>query len=207
MKDLKDVIFRLLICDDHQIFCQGLKELVSREFSNIEVLVANDVIRAQQLLNQFKFDVFICDINIQNENGLNLIERNVPILSDTNVIVLTGYLEEHMLRRARRLGVNYFLRKEVGIEELISAINRDLEETWWNKVSKQPEVSNKNVLSRQEREIVKLIIDGCLSKEIADRLHISKSTVDTHRRNIHRKLNTTNSTDLFKLVYEGNIEI
>jgi DNA-binding NarL/FixJ family response regulator len=198
---------RLLICDDHQLFCEGLKALLLRNFPNLEVLICNDIKMCADLLYQFQFDVMICDININGANGLNLIAKNQAQLLHTNVIVLSGYAEDYLIKQARQIGVNYFLKKEVSIEELIMAIHKEHPQYLPLTNELRDSKKTQHILSKQEREIVKLIIDGKLSKEIADILNISKTTVDTHRRNIHRKLNTSNSAGLLKLVYEGNIEI
>ncbi|WP_449440629.1 response regulator transcription factor [Pedobacter steynii] len=66
-------------------------------------------------------------------------------------------------------------------------------------------VAGKFKLSAQEKHIIKLIIEGKSSKEIADQLFISKTTVDTHRRNIHRKLEIGNSASLIKFANENNL--
>jgi DNA-binding CsgD family transcriptional regulator len=60
-------------------------------------------------------------------------------------------------------------------------------------------------LSKQEKEIIKLIIEGKKSKQIGEVLFISKTTVDTHRRNIHKKLEISNSSSLIKFAYENNL--
>jgi DNA-binding NarL/FixJ family response regulator len=198
---------RILICDDHQLFCEGLRAIISNHFPDTEILVANDANECSQLLNNFTFDVFICDINLKGSNGLQIVENSIGLLCQTNIIILSGFIEEYMVYKAKKIGVHYFLKKEVSIEGLIAAIQGQPDNYLPLQNPLRPARKKTNLLSKQETQIVKLIIEGKLSKEIADDLKISKTTVDTHRRNIHRKLNTNSSTDLFKLIYEGTIKL
>jgi FixJ family two-component response regulator len=105
------------------------------------------------------------------------------------------------------IGVNYFLQKEVGVQELLQAIHGGESVKLEHKLSNEAQFEPVEFLSKKEKEILKHIVAGLQSKEIADKLFISKTTVDTHRRNIHRKLNTTSSGDLIRLVYEGVIPL
>jgi DNA-binding CsgD family transcriptional regulator len=102
--------------------------------------------------------------------------------------------------------MDYFLRKEVMKEELIAAILGELEPTSFFGIKLQAQEKQIR-LSKQEKTIVRLITEGLMSKEIADRLFISKSTVDTHRRNINRKLGVNGTAELLKKVYDGSIEV
>lgn len=198
---------RLLICDDHQLFCEGLKAIIANHFPHTEILVANDANECYQLLENFSFDTFICDINLKGSNGLQIVENSIELLRQTNIIILSGFIEEYMLHKAKKIGVHYFLKKEVNIEGLIAAIQGHPDNYLPLQNPLRPAKKKASLLSKQETQIVKLIIEGKLSKEIADDLKISKTTVDTHRRNIHRKLNTNSTTDLFKLIYEGTIKL
>jgi DNA-binding NarL/FixJ family response regulator len=136
-----------------------------------------------------------------------LIEQQINLLSSTTIIVLSGLYEDYLLRKAQLIGVHYFLKKEASVNELLLAIQGE-QAIRLNVIAKrETEFNASDFLSKKEKEIIKLIIEGFQSKEIAEMLFISKTTVDTHRRNIHRKLNTANSGDLIRLVYEKVITL
>jgi DNA-binding NarL/FixJ family response regulator len=199
--------FTFLICDDHQLFCQGLKEVLKQAQPNASFHITNNTKDCLEYLENQSFDVFICDIKIGENDGLNFIKQNYALFQNKTIIILSGLFEDYLLRKAMHIGVNYFLQKEAGVQELLQAINGEESLKLEHKLSNEAQFEPIEFLSKKEKEILKHIVAGLQSKEIADKLFISKTTVDTHRRNIHRKLNTTSSGDLIRLVYEGVIPL
>ncbi|MBX7180784.1 MAG: response regulator transcription factor [Bacteroidia bacterium] len=196
---------KILLCDDHVLFCEGLSEIISKYFPKFEINVCYEIKEAEHLLATNEFQVFICDVFVKDGNGIELLARNRKSCQSTITIVLTGHFDAYIIGKAQRAGVDYFLKKEVELEILLSAIRGEYEghlKKWEKPLLKGAQTVQ---LSKQEREILKLVRDGFLSKEIADKLYISKTTVDTHRRNIHRKLRTTSSNEILKMIYEGRI--
>jgi DNA-binding NarL/FixJ family response regulator len=204
-----DVLYngKLLICDDHLLFCEALKEVIQKFFPSLEIILCYDTVSAEDIIESTLLKTFICDINIKGQNGIELIQRMRKQLGDCIVIVLSGYFDSYMINKAKDAGADYFLKKEVSTEELFAAIRGEHLDKLadWENIKNQHDQTF--LLSKQEREIVKLVSQGYLSKEIADKLFISKTTVDTHRRNIHRKLSTTNSAEIIKMVYEGRLKL
>lgn len=197
----------LLICDDHQLFCQGLKEVLKQALPNASFHITNNTKDCLEYLENQSFDVFICDIKIGKCDGLDFIKQNHVLLKNKRIIILSGLFEDYLLRKALHIGVNYFLQKEAGVQELLQAIHGEESFELQHKLCNESQFEPNEFLSKKEKEILKHIVAGLQSKEIADKLFISKTTVDTHRRNIHRKLNTTNSGDLIRLVYEGVVTL
>ena len=197
----------IVICDDHQLFCQGLREVVLQALPNASFVIANTTSTCLEVLESSLVDVFICDIKIGNEDGLEFIQKQQRLLRDKIVIVLSGFYENYLVQHASQLGVDYFLKKESGIEDLLPAILGDESTKLKNTLPNHSENEPVKFLSKKEKEILKLVTSGMRSKEIAEKLFISKNTVDTHRRNIHRKLNTTNTAELTRIVYESPISL
>ncbi|CAH0210808.1 Oxygen regulatory protein NreC [Pedobacter sp. Bi27] len=206
---------QIVICDDHLLFLNGISELLKNTGNNYGIFKFSD---AHSCRNHFMHniaDVFICDLNINHFDGFVLIEELRSQLKNTKIIVLTAYYEDFLIQKAKKLGVNAFLKKETPAEELISIIESNKEATFYtNKSYKKGEsvysaidgsIVNKFRISRQEKEIIKLIIKGLTSKEIAEVLFISITTVTTHRKNIHRKLEINNSSSLIKFAHENNL--
>lgn len=200
-------VTKILLCDDHKIFCEGLQSMISMHLNIAEIHLCHNVANCSKALKESFYEVLICDININGESGLKLIENHSSLLTQTNIIILSGFTEEYLVKKAIQLGVNHYLKKETGITDLLSAIQNHAPSVSFEKTDASAETIRDIKLSKQEKEVIKLITQGLLSKEIADQLHISKLTVDTHRRNIHRKLHTSNTADLLKLVYEGILEV
>jgi DNA-binding NarL/FixJ family response regulator len=160
-------------------------------------------------------DIFICDLNIDNVDGFILIEELKFQLVDAKIIILTAYYEDFLMRKAEKLGVSAFLKKETTSEELINFIELEKSAPFYtNKNSNKAinefmtvdeAVVNKFRLSNQEKEIIKYIVEGKTSKEIAQLLFITKNTVDTHRKNINRKLEINSNSTLIKFANENNL--
>ncbi|WP_316827484.1 response regulator transcription factor [Pedobacter miscanthi] len=206
---------QIVICDDHLLFLNGISELLKNTGNNYGIAKFSDVHSCRQHLMQNEADVFICDLNINHFDGFLLLEELKFQLKNTKTIILTAYYEDFLIQKARKLGVNAFLKKETPAEELISVIESGLNKEFYTNKSYKKGVSvystidepiiNKFRISRQEKEIIKLIIKGLTSKEIADVLFISITTVTTHRKNIHRKLEISNSSSLIKFAHENNL--
>ena len=205
----------IVICDDHTLFLKGLSEILSKFGVGYNVVTFNDSQSCKTYIHKNKVDVFICDLNIDNVDGFVLIEELKVQLIDAKIIILTAYYEDFLIKKAQKLCINAFLKKETSSEELINVI--ELEKSfpfYTNKNSNNvinkfrvvdEAVINKFRLSNQEKEIIKYIVAGKTSKEISVALYISKNTVDTHRKNIHKKLELTNSSSLIKFANENNL--
>lgn len=205
----------IVICDDHQLFLNGIAELLKNTDHDYRIAKFNNVHTCKEYISKNPIDVFICDLNIESADGFLLLDELKSYLKNTKKIILTAYYEEFLIQKAKRMGMDAFLKKETTAEELISVIEADLNGEFYvnGRDSKSVDVYreidgpiiNKFRISKQEKEVIRLIIKGLTSKEIADALFVSKTTVDTHRRNIHKKLEITNSSSLIKFAHENNL--
>jgi DNA-binding NarL/FixJ family response regulator len=205
----------IIICDDHILFLSGISEILKKFGNNYNIVTFSDSISCKTYIELNKVDVFICDLNIDNTDGFALIDELKNELTHTKTVILTAYFEDFLIQKAEKLGINAFMKKESTAEELISVIESDFNAPFYtNKkvpksvnyfTNKDESIVSKFRLSKQEKEIIKLIIDGKTSNEIAQLLSISKTTVDTHRKNINRKLEISNSSSLIKFAHENNL--
>lgn len=206
----------IVICDDHSLFLNGIAELLTKANPNYQISKFSDVETCRDYIStNSPPDVFICDLNINNQDGFLLIEVLKTQLKSTKKIILTAYYEDFLIQKAKKLGMNAFLKKETTAEELIGIIETELSNEFYvngsgnkslNVYSKiDSPIINKFRISKQEKEVIKLIIKGLTSKEIADALFVSKTTIDTHRKNIHKKLEISNSSSLIKFAHENNL--
>jgi DNA-binding NarL/FixJ family response regulator len=205
----------ILICDDHILFLSGLTEILKKFGNNYKVISCNDSESCKTLIKQNNVDVFICDLNIDDVDGFVLIEELKLDLKETKTIILTAYYEDFLIQKAEKMGLNAFLKKETTADELIKVIELDTNSPFYTNKSytklenefliRDESIINKFRLSKHEKQIIKYIIEGKKSKEIASLLAITKNTVDTHRRNIFKKLDITNSSSLIKFAHENNL--
>lgn len=206
---------KILICDDHILFLGGLTEILKKFGNDYTVIGYNDSESCKTYIKENKIDVFICDLNIDNVDGFVLIEDLKIDLKDTKVIILTAYYEDFLIQKAQKMNLNAFLKKETTAEELITVIELERNSPFYtNKnsirftndfLTKDESIINRFRLSNHEKQIIKYVIEGKKSKEIASLLSITKNTVDTHRRNINKKLEISNNSSLVKFVYENNL--
>jgi DNA-binding NarL/FixJ family response regulator len=205
----------IVICDDHTLFLKGLSEILSKFGVGYNVVTFNDSQSCKTYIHKNKVDVFICDLNIDNVDGFVLIGELKDQLIATKTIILTAYYEDFLIKKAEKLGINAFLKKETSAEELINVIETETSALFYtnknsNKTVNEFQVTDNSVinkfrLSNQEKEIIKYIVEGKTSKEIAQLLFITKNTVDTHRKNINRKLEINSNSTLIKFANENNL--
>ncbi len=202
----------ILICDDHQLFCTGIAEVLKK--NQLDVTTCFNSKSCEKLIRNNKFDVFVCDLNIDGSDGFELISTLKQFLQHTRIIILSAYYEPFLIEKAQKIGVHAFLKKDTSMDELLEVI---FSKEVFVGVEKQSETLNyfqendKKVvntfkLSKQEKQIVKLILAGKTSQQIAETLFISKNTVDTHRTNINRKLEISNVASLLQFASLYNIE-
>ena len=205
----------IVICDDHILFSSGLIEILKSVGNDYDFAAFNDSESCKNYINNNTVDVFICDLNIDNYDGFLLIEELKDKLKKTKTIILSAYFEDFLIQKAQKKGIHAFLKKETTAKELISVIESRLSAPFYaNKIMPKPsnEFFDKDEkaiikfkLSNQEKQLIKLVVAGKTSKEISVALNISKNTVDTHRKNIHKKLELTNSGSLIKFANENNL--
>lgn len=205
----------IVVCDDHSLFLNGIAELLNKANQDYHISKFSDVHACKAFILANIPDVFICDLNINNEDGFLLLNELKHYLANTKKIILTAYYEDFLIEKARKMGMNAFLKKETTAEELVSVIEANLSNEFYVNGKDNKSVSiytaidspiiNKFRISKQEKEVIKLIIQGLTSKEIAEVLFVSKTTVDTHRKNIHKKLEISNSSSLIKFAHENNL--
>jgi two-component system nitrate/nitrite response regulator NarL len=202
---------RILLLDDHTLFAEGLSsKFIEKGF---EVDVATQFETCQDLLGKNQYDLWLCDINLEGKNGLDLVqtmrETNAP---DLMIWMLSAYNEPYLIEKAKRLRVNGYCTKSTPFEQLLEAIQNPSGGFVLLSNDAPSEINHTSgetpkafVLTRQERKIIQLVVDGLSSKDIAERLFISKYTVDTHRRNILKKLDVKSITALIKTAHANRL--
>lgn len=204
---------RILIADDHQLFLAGLKLVFT---GNNEYKIAAEVNSGTEVMHAFTkahFDIAILDINMPGENGLKVckwIKENYP---NCAVIILTMFSDAQFVNEFLQGEASAYVLKNAGKAEILNAIK--YAEEGKKYISKElvhtsekydMDLSKIHSLTRRELDIIKLLVSGKNSQQIAEELYLSVFTVNTHRKNILHKLNLKNAAGIVKFALENNIQ-
>ena len=209
---------RVVLADDHQILVAALQAMLAGEPDIAVVGTANDGVALLELVAKSKPDVVIADIGMPRMNGLEAIQRMAAAGSAARVIVLSGYSDKRFVLEAVNSGAAGYVVKTAAAEELARAIRTVAQ----GNIYLCPQVAGAVVesvraksksrprgaaprLAPRERTIVRLLAEGKSSAQIAAELSIAASTVDTHRRNIMRKLDMHNVTEITRYAIREGI--
>jgi len=211
---------RILAIDDHMLFRRCLADYLSSQEGVSVVGEAASPERALELAEKLRPDMALVDIDLGGDDGLQLAQTLIERYDDCAVIILTASEEEAQMRRAMEIGASGYLVKDVRPENLVAAlrlvddgesvfarsfldrqlrgqtrqsaapllgIGQDSE-----KPAPEPTAGSRGRLSQREVEVLELVSNGLVDKQVADRLGISESTVKNHMRSIRRKLGASN---------------
>jgi len=200
---------RVFIVDDHPMVIEGLSSMLR---SQVSIELAGFATNAASCLGFFvnqSVDVVLMDINLPDNSGIELcalVKAKSPI---TKIIALSNFDQLSYVERMKESGASGYLLKNTPLAELMEAIETvNAGGAWWNyleKFTNQMEAKQVMMLTRREKEVLGLIADGLTNVEIADKLSVSSSTVDSHRKNLISKLHVKNTAALVRFAFENKI--
>ena len=222
MRKIQEKI-KVHIADDHQLLIDGIIAVLSSE-EDIEVvgysLNGNDVL---SWFASNEADILILDINMPQIDGIAVLQNFLKHKIQQKVIVLSSYDDTKLIKEVLKIGANGFLAKKCAAENIVDAINKVYNGQQYFSESIQEKLLAtfttslvKNEMSSQdgsffssltprEIEVLRLITQQFSSKEIAEKLHISINTVETHRKNLISKLHVKNVVGLALYAVKNNI--
>tara|TARA_Y100001956_G_C4094190_1_gene174384 strand:- start:209 stop:838 length:630 start_codon:yes stop_codon:yes gene_type:complete len=207
-------MIKLVLADDHRLMQDGLKSRLERE-ENLEIIacVGTGKEALKATLNH-KPDVLLLDINMPQLNGIEVLHELAKSDSTTAVIMLSMHDSRDYVVRSVKAGAKGYVLKDVGSEELVMAINQvakgrsylcpQASDRLLEQINDEPQEKD-DTLSKRESDVLKAIANGACNKEIADSLHISVRTVETHRLRIKKKLGATSTAALVKLALQKGL--
>lgn len=196
---------KVILADDHILMREGIKQLLELD-EGIEVVAeAGDGIECLEKVKDIKPDVLLLDINMPEKNGIEVLEEIKKNSYNTKVLILTVHNTIEYLLKAVDLNVDGYLLKESEFSELKKAIYALVKGERYIQTSLIPLLNNKLIerdqdkeiidcLTKREREVLILITNGMLNKEIAIHLDISERTVKNHISNIFKKIGVSDRT-------------
>jgi DNA-binding NarL/FixJ family response regulator len=198
---------RVLLVDDHTLFRAGIRSLLEGVTGVTVVAEAGTGREALRLTKTTRLDVILMDITMKDLNGLEATASIVQEHSQARVLMLSMHDNEQYVIQALRTGARGYLLKDAAtaeLEQAITAVARG--ETYLSQAvvkhvsadyrrrakgragEKEAETTSGASLTSRQREILQLIAEGHTTKEIAARLHLSANTVETHRRQMMKRL-------------------
>ncbi len=203
---------RIFLIDDHQMFLDGIIELVKSN-SALELFgYANSAENALTKIKGGKVDLLITDVNLPEMKGPELIRHLKASNPEIKIIALSMHHEKHIVDDVLKAGADSYVLKSSSHAELLDAIERTTNGEVFVSAQitrmlvdavKYPSILDQ--LSDREKEIIRLIASECTNKQIAEQLFISEKTVETHKRNIFRKTSTNSAVGLTRFAMENQL--
>jgi DNA-binding NarL/FixJ family response regulator len=210
---------RILIADDHGLMRAGLRSILEDE-PTIEVVgEASNGEEALYLAGQLSPDIVILDIGMPSADGIETTRTMKQMLPQTQVLILTVYEEESLLREAIKAGASGYLIKRAVEEDLLSAINAVSRGDMYihpgvtrllvKELSPdtRPVRSDVEPLTARELEVLGYIVRGFTNRQIAETLSISIRTVEGHRASIFGKLGVKNRVELIEYAEKHGLSL
>lgn len=212
---------RIHLADDHQVLIDGLTNLL-QTVSNFEVVGSS--LNGSTIYEDILFDkpdILILDISMPGKDGVEVLKEFSQKGFPAKVIILSSYDDLKIIKEVMKLGAKGYLTKKCAGQNIIEAIEAVYQEQEYfcdavrekifniffqnnPKVNKDVYIENP-ILSPREIEIITLICLEYSGKEISEQLFISTNTVETHRKNIMKKLQIKNTIGLVKYALKNNL--
>ncbi len=198
----------IVLADDHKMFASGIAGLLEEvEDFNVSGVFENGL-ELISFLEEKGADIALTDMNMPNMDGLEVLQELKNKNIKVKIIVLSMYDDEKLFKQCKQLGAHAYMLKDADFDELKYTIREVMADTHVMSFQKVLSQSNeehyvdnykeKFKLSKREIQILRMIKEGMINREIADELHLSPLTIETHRKKIHQKLGVGSVIELVK---------
>lgn len=211
---------RIYLADDHQVLIDGILAVLKTNTKFEVVGYSLNGMNLVDTVHQKKADILIMDINMPQKDGIEVLKEFSDKGFSCKVIVLSSYDDFKLIKEVLKLGASGYLSKQCAGDSIIEAIesvaagqdyfSKNIQEKIFSSLtgntsaSENYEITN-TMLTDRELEILKLISMEYSGKEIGEELFISANTVETHRKNLIKKLNVKNTIGLVKYAIKHNL--
>jgi two-component system response regulator NreC len=212
-------MIRVFITDDHEIYLEGLSLLLSKQ-NGIEVI--GTATTGKQLLDQvhdLKADILLLDVYLPDLGEEEILQQIRAARPDLRIIYLTLLRGTRYIHKLSKYNIQGYVLKNASLDELMQALKAvndggtffskdihigDRDEDFRNTITIEDKQIDE-ILSRRELEVLRLICKEYSNAEIAEKLFLSVSTVETHRKNLIAKLGVNNTVGLVKFALRNNL--
>lgn len=199
---------RVLLVDDHPLVIEGLKGLLSTIPDTIVLATAGSGSEAISKLSEVEVDLAFLDINLPDFNGMDLCKKIMSKYPGMKCIAISTFGERSYVSRMIQNGASAYLLKSATKDEIQTAIAKVMAGEFYispdlnhQSLPKEPPTGERlvPVITRREKEVLLLIANGLTNPEIADKLFISVTTVNSHRKSLLEKFEVNNTAMLIQL--------
>ncbi len=196
---------RVLLADDHTLVLEGLSKLLQKDFDLVGT--ASSGAEAIEMAANLQPDVVLMDISMPGVNGIDATRQMRERVPNAKVVALTMHNSPTYLRESMKAGMAGYVLKQSAASELSTAVQTVMR----NERYITPDLADSNasseddLLTSRQRQVLALIAEGCIAKEIAARLGISVRTAEFHRVSIMQKLNLHTTAQLTRFALENGI--
>jgi DNA-binding NarL/FixJ family response regulator len=210
----------IILADDHKIVRDGLKSVIRCLAQDIDIIgEASDGAAVIALAQKTPADVYVLDISMPHLNGIETCRKLKKLHPYSKVVMLSMHNEMRFIEEALRAGANGYLLKDNSTDELITAIRKVREGKFFlspaisgfvvkgflGKTRPEETPEKHRRLTSREKQILQLITEGLMNKEIAAKLKISMNTVHVHRNKIMDKLDIHRQAELIRFAIKEGI--
>lgn len=199
--------YNIILADDHPFLIDGIANILKENIRfNIMFIVTNGI-QLMSVLELHKPDLVLLDLNMPLMDGIQCLIKIKAQYPSIKVLILSNYKQHEMIEEVKRMKADGYLVKDTSASELNKAIKNILSnETYFPIEAQLKTVENTDLffddffykyeLTKREVEIIKFYSEGKNTLQIAESLFVSEFTINTHRRNIYKKLNLKNFVSL-----------
>ncbi len=210
------MIQKIIIADDHSLFRQGLKAIIEK---STELEVVMEAINGKEALEgckKYKPDLVIMDVTMPLMNGIEATRKIIEECENIKILALSAHVDRKFISEILSAGASGYLHKNCNQQELLDALEQlsngnmyicpDITgivvQDFVQNIKENQEPQN---LTSREYEVLQLVAEGLSTKEIAENLHLSVKTIETHRMHIMEKVNVTSVAALTKYAIREGI--
>jgi len=209
LSTLNSQLIRVSVVDDHQIVIDGLEKIISESGIASVTGKANNISGCWKMLRAEQPDVLMLDIGLPDGSGMDLCPKIKARYPAVNILMLTSYAEYSIISHVLNNGASGYILKNAMPEEIIEGIStvasgkqflcEEVDTLLKSGVRENVE------LTRHEHELLRLIVNGYTSTEIAEKMCLGYETIRSYRKNLHLKLRAHNTAQLTKIAIEQRL--
>lgn len=196
--------YRVLIIDDHTMVREGLKWILESSDLFVKIDQATNGLEGLDCLEKEGYDIILLDMRMPLMDGIGFLDEKDRRKLTGKVIIITSYHDPAVLGQLRHHQIHGYLLKEASREEILNMIDDVINGTLAYPIDYSEETEKFNRLTLREWEILKEMLKGITSKEIATDLKVSERTIKAHLTNIYRKLEVNSRTEATALVLKNS---
>lgn len=202
---------KLFIVDDHFMVIEGIHALLQNEMDIEWMGHAVDAASCLTFLNQQKPDVILMDINLPDKSGIELCREVKELYPAIHILGLSTFNQQSFIEKMMSHGASGYVIKNATGQELMEAIHTIVKGKQFLSfdaamaLRKPDNQHNMPLITRREKEVLEWIAEGLTNNEIAQKLFISTTTVDTHRKNLLTKCEAKNTASLIRIAVQLKI--